>query len=361
MSAGGLRLTLAEGGLPRRPLGAWESEIRAAAADARDDETMSTCLNQLALIYTHRGELERAGLSCRAHIRWCARRGGPDGVSPRALQPWLNLLRLEQFQGRPASALLGLRAFDLVLHAKARDLTAAERARLPFDPERLAAPSPKDRATLEQAYLVECMKAYVALGAAPDIMQLRQRQADGSTEPVIAWIVAEARLIAALLQSDGRATLAALDAGLALPDVDALLAFIVKAPAVRRLAGPAALDVPALLRVGLAAAQSALETDSHSARTARLLRRLAALLCGDAQNYADRRAAEAALRLSHTLAVEYDDEVDRIESAFALAAVVVARGEREAWFARASAELEETRYACLLAAARTRLPAAVDA
>lgn len=367
MTATPLRLTLAEGGLPRRPLRAWEREIRAAAVDAPgNDDALSVCLNQLALVYAHRGDLERARLSCRAHIRWCMRRSGSARVATRALQPWLNLLRLDQFQGRPASALLGLRAFDLVLHGNAGELTAEERTHLPFDPGRLAPLSPQDRSTLEQAHLVERLKAYVALGAAPDLLRLRKRLADRSTEPVVAWVVAEAQLVAALLQSDRAAALAALDAGLALPDIDALLAFIVKAPAVRRLAGPAAFELPALLRVGLAAGRLAIENDAHSPRTARILRRLAALLVGDRNesgdgNYrhADREAAQAALRMSHALAVDYDDEVDRIESAWALAEVAVGRGEKQAWLERASAELEDTQYACLIAAARSRARAAV--
>lgn len=77
-----------------------------------DPASLSMVLNNAGLVFAHLGRFEQARWVCNAHIGWVGRLAASGDTSPvHALQPWINLGRLELLTGNPAAAQAH---FDLV-------------------------------------------------------------------------------------------------------------------------------------------------------------------------------------------------------------------------------------------------------
>jgi hypothetical protein len=77
-----------------------------------DPASLSVVLNNAALVFAHLGRLEQARWVCNAHIGWVRQLAASGDTSPvHALQPWINLGRIELLTGNPAAAQA---YFDLV-------------------------------------------------------------------------------------------------------------------------------------------------------------------------------------------------------------------------------------------------------
>ncbi|HEU4562222.1 MAG TPA: hypothetical protein VFS20_30615 [Longimicrobium sp.] len=69
---------------------------------------MAVVANQVALVAVHQGRADAARALCEAHIGWqlrLARRAADPAIATQALQPWINLGRLEALAGDWAGAL----------------------------------------------------------------------------------------------------------------------------------------------------------------------------------------------------------------------------------------------------------------
>jgi hypothetical protein len=104
-------LLLPQDRIPREPLGLWarrlSAHLEASLADIRESaalaRTVSGIANTAALIAISRGGKSGAWDLCSGQIRWLwrlSRRSGSAPVAVYAVQPWVNLGRLEAISGR---------------------------------------------------------------------------------------------------------------------------------------------------------------------------------------------------------------------------------------------------------------------
>lgn len=137
----GLRLLAVTEQITRRPLDAWAAELEGdiAAALAMEEgveraRTVTGCGNNASLILAHAGRLDDAERIVRAQIEWLhaeAARTGRGALRALAMQPWINLGRLEALRGRPDDALRHYH--DVRACRMDRPVTLAGAAVLPAD------------------------------------------------------------------------------------------------------------------------------------------------------------------------------------------------------------------------------------
>lgn len=101
----------------RKPLPAWKSNLivslQSVLARARPDPAqLAKLLNNLALVEAYRGNHDGALRVCHAQIAFwkaMAMHDGDDGCLGGAIQPWINLIRLERWQHKAERAMASYR------------------------------------------------------------------------------------------------------------------------------------------------------------------------------------------------------------------------------------------------------------
>ncbi|HSU14931.1 hypothetical protein [Longimicrobium sp.] len=160
-------LLLPHGRLARAPLPEWGRRsaallTRAAGAPeprARSRE-VAVAANQVALIAAHQGRGEVARALCEAQMEWqlrLARRAGDPAIAAQALQPWVNLGRLEALAGDWAGALV--RFSGLLAHRAARPVPVGGACVSGEGWEEVAADAVGFGEFLEGVYVIDSLKA----------------------------------------------------------------------------------------------------------------------------------------------------------------------------------------------------------
>jgi len=112
----GRTLLLPQDRIAREALAAAAARLNARLRDARRGLrrrrdlalAVSGAANNAALVAAHRGDRQTAWEMCQAHLRWQSRfgrRSRDPAITGHALQPWINLGRLEAIAGRGERAL----------------------------------------------------------------------------------------------------------------------------------------------------------------------------------------------------------------------------------------------------------------
>lgn len=192
--------------IARAPLGRWAEGLAAALARRRENRgeprrlasEVAAIANNAALIAAHAGAAPVARALCIGQIRWqlsLARRTGDPWLSGHALQPWINLARLETVLGETDAALA---RFARLAEYRARDPFDVDVGTISPEGWQVIDPDPEGFAAfLLGVYVIDALKALLqgrrwagvhayAAGVPPD------------ASPGVLGLVREARVVASV-------------------------------------------------------------------------------------------------------------------------------------------------------------------
>lgn len=167
----------------RLPLPAWSSYILDQLdKDRAADETLSltyaqvsTYYNQAALIELNYGRMENALRLCLAHLQWLSlvvNETGQLELSELALQPWINLGRLDRFTGKPEAS---LEKFALLLKGKTKEELDLGRLTITARHwEAIARQNPNLYSFIETVYILESLKTHLKSKNYEAILRFRE-------------------------------------------------------------------------------------------------------------------------------------------------------------------------------------------
>jgi hypothetical protein len=163
---------------------------------------ISGVANNVALIAAHQGAFEVARKLCSSHVRWqvrLSRRSGDLSLGGHALQPWINLGRLEALTGSWQAALA---RFAQLRGCRPGSPIKLDRARVPGEGWQVLGDTIQDALRfVERAYVVESLKALLLNRRYADVLVFNEALTPDD-HPGRSRLVIEATIVAAVGQGD---------------------------------------------------------------------------------------------------------------------------------------------------------------
>jgi hypothetical protein len=184
----------------RIPLPEWIADVERALDDAaradEEPEAVSECFRQAALIERHFGRLRVADALCVGHLRWLgeesARRGDP-GLLGLALDPWIELARLDRLSGKEESSIRKLARLPAAKRSAAIAIGAVE-IRADQWPA-IQAARPGLLPSLDTTWIVETLKTMLAAKSFQRALDFAAREPRDASQDAAAFL-AEAKIVA---------------------------------------------------------------------------------------------------------------------------------------------------------------------
>lgn len=187
--------------IPSFPLARWAVDlIQTLRGRDRSDITLSSAMNQAALVVAHLGRADRAWQICDAELAWIARRTtglAPSQAAPLlllAIGPWVNQGRLLSSRGVSHEAQAHFAALYALNSGHDAELGPCHIDQRTW--ARIKEIAPHMEASTRSAYLIDSLKAYFQCGDFTGALDFIETTG-AAREPGLRPIADEGRLIAA--------------------------------------------------------------------------------------------------------------------------------------------------------------------
>jgi hypothetical protein len=329
----------------REPLTAWSQRLLSQMRSAVDESGQlcdialaANCFNQAALVELFRGKMRSARQLCRSHLRWQleGRRPPPSLPHGSAIQPFINLIRLDVLGGKDVHALASFAALDLARKG-IRSAGCSCGSPIPEMLVELVSQNAEAAEIVETVFVIDSLKTLLRSGTPASIAEFCDRNAPGRPA-MLSPFFTEARMIAVGRLGDYSSA-----SGLA--DIEAqrnpelLLVFLVRLIELALFTEQPKRAVQQLLNPSLKIADAILATAPEIVSLG-LIWRLALLvrMVGDANEAL--RIAQCVLARARAV----NDEPFEVEVLAFLSRCASQSGDRSTWRSLLSLKLGETEY-----------------